>query len=67
MDRQNSLPSSPPGEDITLETRRKIAVMKKALLKEREEKQKEFEELENMKKKLSILELTLSEKAGNYF
>ena len=62
MDRQNSLPSSPPGEDITLETRRKIAVMKKALLKEREEKQKEFEELENMKKKLSILELTLSEK-----
>ena len=55
--------SSPRNENnTTQETRKKIDLIKKALLKEREEKQKEFEELEKIKKQLSILELTLSEK-----
>ena len=53
---------SPPGEDIIQDFNRKIAVLKKATIKEREEKQKEVEEIENLKKKLSILEMTLSEK-----
>lgn len=62
MDRQSSFTSSPPGEEVAQSLQRKVAVLKKALIKEREEKQKEFEEVEKMKKKLSILELTLSEK-----
>lgn len=47
-----------PNEDLM----RKIAVLRKALQKESEDRQKEFDELESLKKKLSILELTLSEK-----
>lgn len=65
MDRQNSFPSSPTvpnGDDASLELRRKIAMLKKALVKEKEDKQKEFEELESLKKKLSLLELSLNEK-----
>ena len=62
MERQNSIPSSPTLDDASLELRRKIAMLKKALNKEKEEKQKEFEELESLKKKLSLLELSLNEK-----
>ena len=62
LNKQNSGPITPPNEDVSQDTRRKIAVLKKAILKEREETQKEFEDIENLKKKLSILELTLSEK-----
>jgi chromosome segregation ATPase len=47
-----------PNEDLM----RKIVVLRKALQKESEDRQKEFDELESLKKKLSILELTLSEK-----
>ncbi|OMJ82955.1 hypothetical protein SteCoe_16229 [Stentor coeruleus] len=50
--------SIPPNEDLM----RKIVVLRKALQKESEDRQKEFDELESLKKKLSILELTLSEK-----
>ena len=39
--------------------------MKKAILKERDEKQKEAEEIENLKKKITVLDLTLSEKEGH--
>ena len=59
---QESKVLSPPGEEASLELNRKISVLKKAMIKEREEKAKELEEIENLKKKLSILEITLSEK-----
>lgn len=53
---------SPPGEEISVELARKIAVLKKAMIKEREEKAKEAEEIEILKRNLSVLEITLSEK-----
>ena len=53
------------GEEIIQDLQRKISVMKKAILKERDEKQKEAEEIENLKKKITVLDLTLSEKEGH--
>lgn len=60
--RTNSLPSSPPGEDAALDYKKKIAVMKKAVIMEREAKQKDIEMAESLQKKLGILNLTLAEK-----
>jgi coiled-coil domain-containing protein 40 len=49
-------------EDVIQNLNRKIAVMKKAILKEREEKFKETEEIESIKRKIAIINITLSEK-----
>lgn len=54
--------STAQGEEILQDLNRKIAVLKKAIVKDREEKQKDVEELENLKKRLSISELKLSER-----
>jgi chromosome segregation ATPase len=62
MERQNSLASPTTPDDPALELKRKVAMLNKALKKEQEDKQKEFEELEGLKKKLSLLELSLNEK-----
>ena len=63
MERQNSLASSPTSpDDPTNDLKRKVSMLNKALKKEQEDKQKEFEELESLKKKLSLLELSLNEK-----
>ncbi|CAG9311260.1 unnamed protein product [Blepharisma stoltei] len=60
--RTNSLPSSPPGEDAAQDCKKKIAIMKKAVLMEREAKQKDLELADSLQKKLGMLNLTLAEK-----
>jgi chromosome segregation ATPase len=67
MYKRDSVPSSPTEEDASQLLLRKINVLKKALFKDREENQKDIEELENTKKKISVLELILSEKDNQIY
>ena len=52
--------SSAPNPAQDLE--KKVRLLKKALIKEREEKKSDLQHIENLKKKLSILEFTITEK-----